>query len=231
VIFNPDNGADSMLVTIVADTEPLGELPAFERRGYTFGGWFEQLDYIPGDVNYDGKVTVDDALQVLRFLVGLPSVIDNCEKSRKAALIVSRDRPQVDDALQILRFLVGLPNALDNFGEPVAPQTIITADITFVARWAAIAPSVPADFTVTTAGRTFVLNWDTVEWADGYEVMRSDSRLGTYSRIATITSGSISVFRDDISSGNRWFYTVRAFRDTNKGRLFGGYSEIVEGRV
>jgi hypothetical protein len=232
VIFNPDNGADSLLMTAVADGAQIGELPAFARSGYTFRGWFAELGFVHGDVNGDGNIDVSDALQILRFLVGLPNIIaaeGEGSNAWNAALIVSETQPQVNDALQILRKLVGLPNQIADANPPISPQTPITADTNFIARWAAITPDVPANFTAESAGRTVRLNWNAVDWADGYEVMRSGARLGEYSLIATITAGSAATFRDNIAAGSRWFYTVRAFRNTERGRLYSEFSTIIEG--
>jgi hypothetical protein len=141
VVFNPYNGEDLVSVE-VDENAPIGELPTVERFGFTFAGWFEERGYTPGDVNDDGVITVGDALQILRFLVGLSNVInENGEGSNEwnAALIVSEDRPQIGDALQILRYLVGLSSALDDLDQPLTPETQITADIMFVARWEAVA--------------------------------------------------------------------------------------------
>jgi hypothetical protein len=79
-----------------------------------------------GDVNGDGIVTVQDALQILRYLVGLSSVLNGnqsfpqgvtgtIENALRAARIfdLRAERPTVQDALQILRYLVGLSNFID----------------------------------------------------------------------------------------------------------------------
>jgi hypothetical protein len=57
--------------------------------------------------------TVQDALAILRYTVGLPSILDICPDAYAAALIVSEDTPGVRDALQILRSVVGLSSVLD----------------------------------------------------------------------------------------------------------------------
>jgi Leucine-rich repeat (LRR) protein len=87
-----------------------------------------------GDVNGDGKVDVLDAIQILRYLVGLPSVLcgqqpfpqgvtGTTADALRAAVIVKlgADVPEVGDAIQILRNLVGLPNFLD--GSATRPNT------------------------------------------------------------------------------------------------------------
>jgi len=60
------------------------------------------------------KYQVEDALAILRYVVGLPSVLDDCEVAMMAALVISSEveGPQIDDALQILRYVVGLSSVL-----------------------------------------------------------------------------------------------------------------------
>jgi hypothetical protein len=60
----------------------------------------------------NGSATISDALAILRFAVGLDSIVGECEYAFQAALIVSEEQPGVRDALQILRSLVGLESAL-----------------------------------------------------------------------------------------------------------------------
>jgi len=67
------------------------------------------LGHILGEYEW----TIADALEILRYTVGLPSIIDECDIAKLAALIVSEETPGIADALQILRHLVDLPSALD----------------------------------------------------------------------------------------------------------------------
>jgi internalin A len=67
------------------------------------------LGHVLGTRDY----TIADAIEILRYIVGVTSVLDDCEVAMIAALIVSEDVPTIQDALQILRHLVGLPSALD----------------------------------------------------------------------------------------------------------------------
>jgi len=66
----------------------------------------------------DGEnVTINDALEILKFLAGLPNAItSNGENSRQwqAATITGGDKPTIHDALEILKKLAKLPNKIDN---------------------------------------------------------------------------------------------------------------------
>ena len=57
-------------------------------------------------------VTTEDALEILRYVVKLPSVISKCENARKAASIMG-DTIATADALEILKKIVKLPNRID----------------------------------------------------------------------------------------------------------------------
>jgi len=62
-----------------------------------------------GDVNCDGKVEVDDAALLLRYLAGLATL---SERGRLNADVTLDGTVQVDDAAKILRYLVGLISSL-----------------------------------------------------------------------------------------------------------------------
>jgi hypothetical protein len=56
--------------------------------------------------------TVDFAIEILCYVVGLPSELDTCDETFAAALIVSEDEPGVDDAIEVLKWVVGLESAV-----------------------------------------------------------------------------------------------------------------------
>jgi len=57
-------------------------------------------------------IAIGDALEVLKFLAGLPNALTQNPQAYNAALIVSTDTPKISDVLEILKKLAGLPNAL-----------------------------------------------------------------------------------------------------------------------
>jgi hypothetical protein len=99
--------------TLHPDHEPNDVVWAYCKCYYNGGGGFGF-----------GRVTdrhdephVEDAIAVLRFLVGLSSPIADCDNARMAANIIrpGRGNPSARDATEILRYIVGLPNRLDAF--------------------------------------------------------------------------------------------------------------------
>ncbi|MCL1866147.1 MAG: peptidoglycan DD-metalloendopeptidase family protein [Oscillospiraceae bacterium] len=70
--------------------------------------------YRLGDVNGDGKVTIDDALEIQKYLAKLPSVIDGNPQAFKSACVLGGEKPTIDDSMEILRYLAKLPSVLDS---------------------------------------------------------------------------------------------------------------------
>jgi len=68
--------------------------------------------HMKGDVNGDSEITSADALQILLFVAGLPSVIDDNPRALVAASITA-EAPSTACALAILYKVAGLPSALD----------------------------------------------------------------------------------------------------------------------
>ncbi|MCD8511681.1 MAG: fibronectin type III domain-containing protein [Bacillus sp. (in: Bacteria)] len=83
----------------------------------------------------------------------------------------------------------------------------------------------PSDFNKIT------VSWSRVAGATGYEIYRSGSRSGTYSRVRTVTSGStLSFVNGSLDTGKTYYYKVRAFREVNGVKIYGPYSSIVHGK-
>ena len=63
-----------------------------------------------GDVNNDGSVTINDDLEILKYLAKLDNAIDGNEKAKKSALICDPNAPapSINDALEILKYLAKL---------------------------------------------------------------------------------------------------------------------------
>ncbi|MDR2728874.1 MAG: InlB B-repeat-containing protein [Chitinispirillales bacterium] len=89
--------------------------------------------YCCGDVNGDGKVTINDVLEILKYLAGMDSSLTNSEKAENAnevtigkyshkafrAGVVMRNEnrkkePIIGDVLEILKYLSGMNGALDD---------------------------------------------------------------------------------------------------------------------
>ena len=65
-----------------------------------------------GHILGNPDIKVSDALEILKYIVGMNNVIEECAVAFDAALIVSEEKPGVSDALEILKEIVGMPNKI-----------------------------------------------------------------------------------------------------------------------
>ena len=65
--------------------------------------------------------------------------------------------------------------------------------------------------------------------ASGYEIYRSASEDGKYSRIKTVTKGSAKTYTDKskVSSGKTYYYKIRAYRKVDGKKVYGAYSGVI----
>ena len=76
--------------------------------------------------------------------------------------------------------------------------------------------------------KTIEVSWNKVNGASGYEIYRATSKAGSYSKVKTITSGSTLNFTDTkVTTGQTYYYKVRAYKTVNGGKVYGNYSSIV----
>jgi len=74
-----------------------------------------------GRVCGDTSITISDALEILKFLARLDSVIDDCYEAFHAARITGAVKPTIDDALDVLKYLANIPSVLNP--DPPPPET------------------------------------------------------------------------------------------------------------
>ena len=84
-------------------TEPKPNNPDVPEDGYELG-----------DVNNNGEIDIGDALEILKYLAGLESLINDDIKAFNAALIMGEDEPTIGDVLEILKYLADLPCMLND---------------------------------------------------------------------------------------------------------------------
>jgi hypothetical protein len=68
--------------------------------------------HMPGDVDLNGRITINDALEILKYLAKLESIVNEEPQSFLNASIVG-DSPTINDALEILKHLAKLDSRLD----------------------------------------------------------------------------------------------------------------------
>jgi hypothetical protein len=67
-----------------------------------------------GDVTGTGSVTINDAVEILRFLAGMSNIIENDSAALNAARITNpgSGEPTINDVVEILRYLAGMSNKI-----------------------------------------------------------------------------------------------------------------------
>lgn len=91
----------------------------------------------------------------------------------------------------------------------------------------AVMPEIPELTVASTAVAKVRLNWNQISGAAGYQICRSDMENGTFEVIKSITDGSTLKYTNaGLTSGNTYYYKVRAYTEVDGKKTFGGYSEI-----
>ncbi len=71
------------------------------------------------------------------------------------------------------------------------------------------------------------LSWSHNTTADGYQIWRSTSQNGTYTRLKTITSASTITWEDTTASENsEYYYKIRAYKTVNNTKYYSAYSTL-----
>ena len=71
---------------------------------------------------------------------------------------------------------------------------------------------------------SITMSWKKVTGATGYEVYRSTSKNGKYSKVKTTTSTSLK--NGKLSRGKTYYYKVRAYKTINGTKLYGKFSSV-----
>ena len=90
-------------------------------------------------------------------------------------------------------------------------------------------PAAVTGLKITTSGKSNYLKitWNAVSGASGYQVYRSTTgKSGSYSRIATVGSGTLSYANSGLSSSTPYYYAVRAYKNTSSGTLYGEFTSV-----
>lgn len=73
------------------------------------------------------------------------------------------------------------------------------------------------------------LTWKKIENADGYQIYRSTSKNGTYTKIKTITGKKTFKYYDkNIKTNKKYYYKVRVYTYINDEKSYGSYSSVKE---
>lgn len=83
----------------------------------------------------------------------------------------------------------------------------------------------------TSRGRV-TLTWSKVSKATGYEIYYSTKKNGVYTRLKTVSKSSARKYVDKgLASGEKYYYTIRAYRTTNGVKTYSSYNTIKSVKV
>ena len=88
----------------------------------------------------------------------------------------------------------------------------------------AVAPAIPAMIASPASYNSNRVSWGSVSGADGYEVYRSTTKSGTYSRI--ITTSATSCLHTGLTTGKTYYYKVRSFTNAGNVNVYSDFSVI-----
>ena len=89
----------------------------------------------------------------------------------------------------------------------------------------------PAVSKVASAGYNKIkVTWNKISGAQGYQLVRSTRKSGTYTTVANITAGSTVAYTDKgRTTGKNYYYKVRPYRTAGKTKVYGSYSAAMAG--
>lgn len=92
------------------------------------------------------------------------------------------------------------------------------------------AKPVPQKTTVTASYKNYstaTIKWKRISGASGYVIYRSTSKNGKYVNVATIKKAGTTSYTDkELTTGNTYYYKIKAYRNSSGKKVYGGYSNI-----
>ena len=74
---------------------------------------------------------------------------------------------------------------------------------------------------------TIKISWKKITGASGYVIVRSETKGGTYTSLATVVgNGKVSFDDDTVTTNKTYYYKVRAYKEISGVKFYGAYSAI-----
>ena len=104
-----------------------------------------------------------------------------------------------------------------NFSTAVSAKTLLNT------------PSLTAK---ATGGGKVTLTWTKVAKATGYEIYYSTKKNGKYTKLKTVSKSSSRRYVDKgLARGEKYYYTIRAYRTANGVKTYSNYNTIKSVKV
>lgn len=104
-------------------------------------------------------------------------------------------------------------------------KTVYSADSAVVAKQ--VVPEAPKIEAASVDYQTIRISWKQVTGCSGYQIKRSNTADGTYKSVKTINSAAtLSYDNTKLTTGQTYYYKVRAFIKKDGKKIYGAYSEV-----
>ena len=81
--------------------------------------------------------------------------------------------------------------------------------------------------TLSKGTKKATVKWKKISGASGYEIYRSNSKSGTYSKVKSISRGSTTSYTNSgLTSKKGYYYKIRAYKTVNGKKVYSSYSSI-----
>jgi uncharacterized repeat protein (TIGR02543 family) len=237
VTLNPNSGAlaTAQRTRTVAHGAQIGTLPTPTRAGHRFDGWFTAQT---GGTRVTNTTQITSARTIFARWVRVHTVTFDVNGG---ASLTATNRTRTRDNNTTIGALPTPTRSGHTFagwfttrtgGTRITATTRITADTTYFARWVQN-PARPANPRAAANSRTEItVSWNRVTGATGYEVWRSTSANGTFTRVRDVTSGATLSWRHTgLTADRQYFYRVRAYRTVNGVKAFSPYTATFSART
>ena len=95
----------------------------------------------------------------------------------------------------------------------------------------AVMPETPVVTGTSPKATRAQLSWEALNGAAGYQIWMAESEDGEYKIVKSVTDGSTTYTKYDLTSGKTYYFKVRAYTEVEGKKTFGAYSEIVSVNV
>lgn len=232
VTFDAQGGAVSPASKPVTYNAAYGTLPTPTKAGYTFGGWFTQVNAgAKVTAATIAKITANQTLHAKWTIKTLTVTFDaqggTVSPSSKSVTYNAAYGTLPTPTKSGYTF-GGWFTQLNGAGAKISAATVvtITANQTLHAKWTPVPPAAPTGAKAASASYSSVkITWDTVPNAAGYEIWREASGASAYSIAGTATT---AVFTNTgLATGTKYYFKVRAYKLNGSAKIYGGWSSVV----
>ena len=91
----------------------------------------------------------------------------------------------------------------------------------------AVMPETPVVTGTSPTATRAQLTWDALNGAAGYQIWMAEAEDGEYKIVKSITDGSTTYTKYDLTSGKTYYFKVRAYTEVEGKKTFGAYSEVL----